>query len=266
MSVFSTVVCGVDTSPASRPLRWPDALSRRPATSSRLRRGHVRRRPGRLRRRRGARGGRRRRQGSLGTRAWSDAGRAPGDHEPSLGQPRQIRPQEAGGSESDPRRRRHASAKPSSGHCAGQRLDPPAARGAMLRPHRASARRCTAVAALHRRGAGRLRRIGIGPTRRARAGRAIRANIRTVIARGGDSFLAGARLTDPTVEEHDGNPIDVLTVLSEHADLVVVGSRGLHGIRALGSVSERVAHQAHSPVLVVRGRGAPDPYPRSARR
>jgi nucleotide-binding universal stress UspA family protein len=92
------------------------------------------------------------------------------------------------------------------------------------------------------------------------------STIRTVIARGGDSFFAGARLTDPTVEEHDGNAIDVLTVLSEHTDLVVVGSRGLHGIRALGSVSERVAHQAHSPVLVVRGRGAPDPYARSARR
>jgi nucleotide-binding universal stress UspA family protein len=28
------------------------------------------------------------------------------------------------------------------------------------------------------------------------------------------------------------------------ADLLVIGSRGLHGIAALGSVSERVAHQA----------------------
>jgi nucleotide-binding universal stress UspA family protein len=43
--------------------------------------------------------------------------------------------------------------------------------------------------------------------------------------------------------------------LSEHvgpADLLVVGSRGLHGIRALGSVSEAVAHRAPSSVLVVR--------------
>jgi nucleotide-binding universal stress UspA family protein len=30
------------------------------------------------------------------------------------------------------------------------------------------------------------------------------------------------------------------------------GSRGLHGLKALGSVSERVAHQARSSVLVVR--------------
>jgi nucleotide-binding universal stress UspA family protein len=38
----------------------------------------------------------------------------------------------------------------------------------------------------------------------------------------------------------------------ESADLVVVGSRGLRGLKALGSVSERVAHQARSSVLVVR--------------
>ena len=35
-------------------------------------------------------------------------------------------------------------------------------------------------------------------------------------------------------------------------DLVVVGSRGVHGLKALGSVSERVAHQAECSVLVVR--------------
>jgi nucleotide-binding universal stress UspA family protein len=38
----------------------------------------------------------------------------------------------------------------------------------------------------------------------------------------------------------------------EPSDLLVVGSRGLHGIRALGSVSERVAHKAPCSVLVVR--------------
>ena len=36
------------------------------------------------------------------------------------------------------------------------------------------------------------------------------------------------------------------------ADLVVVGSRGLHGLKALGSVSERVAHQARCSTIVVR--------------
>jgi len=39
---------------------------------------------------------------------------------------------------------------------------------------------------------------------------------------------------------------------AHEADLVVVGSRGLHGLKALGSVSERVAHRANCSVLVVR--------------
>ncbi len=47
-------------------------------------------------------------------------------------------------------------------------------------------------------------------------------------------------------------PVDVLVTASSDADLLVVGSRGLHGLRALGSVSERVAHRAHCSVLVVR--------------
>jgi nucleotide-binding universal stress UspA family protein len=36
------------------------------------------------------------------------------------------------------------------------------------------------------------------------------------------------------------------------ADLLIVGARGLSGAKALGSVSERVAHRAESSVLVVR--------------
>jgi nucleotide-binding universal stress UspA family protein len=47
-------------------------------------------------------------------------------------------------------------------------------------------------------------------------------------------------------------PVDVLVTAASDSDLLVVGSRGLHGVRALGSVSERVAHQAPCSVLVVR--------------
>ncbi len=39
---------------------------------------------------------------------------------------------------------------------------------------------------------------------------------------------------------------------SQHASLVVIGSRGLRGIRALGSVSERVVHEAPCSVLIAR--------------
>lgn len=49
-----------------------------------------------------------------------------------------------------------------------------------------------------------------------------------------------------------GRPVEALVGLAETFDLVVVGSRGLHGLAALGSVSERVAHRAPCSVLVVR--------------
>jgi nucleotide-binding universal stress UspA family protein len=49
-------------------------------------------------------------------------------------------------------------------------------------------------------------------------------------------------------------PVEALIAAaqSSSADLIVVGNRGLHGLRALGSVSERVAHRAGCSVLVVR--------------
>jgi nucleotide-binding universal stress UspA family protein len=50
----------------------------------------------------------------------------------------------------------------------------------------------------------------------------------------------------------EARPIPALLRAATDADLVVLGSRGLRGLRALGSVSERVAHRAESSVLVVR--------------
>jgi nucleotide-binding universal stress UspA family protein len=69
--------------------------------------------------------------------------------------------------------------------------------------------------------------------------------------------LEAAQRIAPELEEHEARALDLLNVASETADLVVVGSRGLRGIRALGSLSERLAHEARSPVLVVRTPGAP---------
>ena len=57
------------------------------------------------------------------------------------------------------------------------------------------------------------------------------------------------------VEAVDEHPVRALVDAGANADIVVVGSRGLHGLKALGSVSERVAHQAPCSVLVVRTRG-----------
>lgn len=59
---------------------------------------------------------------------------------------------------------------------------------------------------------------------------------------------------DEEIEEvrADWSAADGLSARVGPADLLVVGSRGLHGIRALGSVSEAVAHNSPSSVLVVR--------------
>jgi nucleotide-binding universal stress UspA family protein len=59
------------------------------------------------------------------------------------------------------------------------------------------------------------------------------------------SFPQSRQVPDP--------PVDALVEVSPSADLIVMGSRGLHGLSALGSVSERVAHRAACSVLVVRG-------------
>lgn len=64
--------------------------------------------------------------------------------------------------------------------------------------------------------------------------------------------LDAARRMAPDLEEHDARALDALTVAAETDDLVVVGSRGLRGLRALGSLSERLAHDAEHSVLVVR--------------
>ena len=53
-------------------------------------------------------------------------------------------------------------------------------------------------------------------------------------------------------EDSPDEPVRALTAVASEADLLVVGSRGLHGFKSLGSVSERVAHGAGCSVLVVR--------------
>lgn len=57
-------------------------------------------------------------------------------------------------------------------------------------------------------------------------------------------------LLTPEGDAHE----QILALAREHAaSLIVLGSRGRSGLRALGSVSERVAHRAPCSVLVARG-------------
>jgi nucleotide-binding universal stress UspA family protein len=70
------------------------------------------------------------------------------------------------------------------------------------------------------------------------------AEVRSIAADNG-----GFLLTD---DERD--PVDAFS--NVQADLLVLGSRGLRGVHALGSVSERAAHRAGCSVLVIRPIGA----------
>jgi nucleotide-binding universal stress UspA family protein len=79
------------------------------------------------------------------------------------------------------------------------------------------------------------------------------ATLHVVAAPGGEKVqLDPIREHAPDASLDHRSPVDALVAGSTGADLVVVGSRGLHGLAAVGSVSERVAHQATSSVLVVR--------------
>ncbi len=81
------------------------------------------------------------------------------------------------------------------------------------------------------------------------------AELRLVVAGGRGVDRAAvealrARLPAHELVEDDRSPVHAL--VEAGGDLIVVGSRGLHGLRALGSVSERVAHGAGASVLVAR--------------
>ncbi|MGH3024015.1 MAG: universal stress protein [Gaiellaceae bacterium] len=83
--------------------------------------------------------------------------------------------------------------------------------------------------------------------------RSCEADLRVVSAMSDQVDRDAAQRIAPELEESDGRALGMLVSESEQADLVVVGSRGLQGLKSLGSVSERIAHQASCSVLVVRG-------------
>jgi nucleotide-binding universal stress UspA family protein len=85
------------------------------------------------------------------------------------------------------------------------------------------------------------------------------AAVRLVVARGAssDDVAAGDFGTlGYEVAVSDEKPVPALLDAARDADLLLVGSRGVTGLRTLGSVSERVAHHAPCSLLVVRGVGA----------
>jgi nucleotide-binding universal stress UspA family protein len=88
------------------------------------------------------------------------------------------------------------------------------------------------------------------------------ADVRAVTATGSGRLfgrspgpdLDAARRAAPTLEVDSRQPAEALVGVARDADadLLIVGARGLRGLRAIGSVSERVAHEASCSVVVVR--------------
>jgi nucleotide-binding universal stress UspA family protein len=81
------------------------------------------------------------------------------------------------------------------------------------------------------------------------------AELWPVVAHGSKS-IDGQRVAAIVDRRHEDLPeeaVPALVAAAVDADLLVVGSRGLHGVRSLGSVSECVAHEAQASVLIVRG-------------
>jgi nucleotide-binding universal stress UspA family protein len=78
------------------------------------------------------------------------------------------------------------------------------------------------------------------------------APLAVITAGGGKDVDLAATEAQSEVKVVDAHPVEALVEASAEADILVVGSRGLHGLRSLGSVSERVAHRARCSVLVVR--------------
>jgi nucleotide-binding universal stress UspA family protein len=80
---------------------------------------------------------------------------------------------------------------------------------------------------------------------------ALGGTVEVVAATGGKAVERDAAWTDRVETWDPAHPVAALVERSRTVDLVVVGSRGVHGVRTIGSVSERVAHQAHCTVLIV---------------
>jgi nucleotide-binding universal stress UspA family protein len=76
--------------------------------------------------------------------------------------------------------------------------------------------------------------------------------LRAVVATGGKPPAIERLRWVYGIEWDDRAPVDALVGASHEAGLLVIGSRGLHGLTALGSVSERVAHRAGCSVLIIR--------------
>ena len=74
----------------------------------------------------------------------------------------------------------------------------------------------------------------------------------TVVLADDAASIETKELDGLTVERDERTPVVALRDASNAADLLVVGSRGLRGLKAIGSVSEQLGHESACSILVVR--------------
>jgi nucleotide-binding universal stress UspA family protein len=84
-------------------------------------------------------------------------------------------------------------------------------------------------------------------------GTCLKVSVQAVAASGGKPVHWDGLRDVEGLRWSEQGPVNALVEMSAAADLLVLGSRGLHGLAALGSVTERVANRAFCSVLVVRG-------------
>ena len=103
--------------------------------------------------------------------------------------------------------------------------------------------------------------IATGPCEQLRAGLAERAEDWLAEAR--TAVLADSPGLEIATAAREWSPVTALLQESQHADLVVLGSRGLGGFTGMlvGSTAVSVVAHARCPVVVVRGRKPQDPPP-----
>ena len=75
--------------------------------------------------------------------------------------------------------------------------------------------------------------------------------LQVVTATGGKPVEREGAWAERVTEWDPGHPVAALRDRSTLADLLILGSRGLHGVHALGSVGERVAQGAHCSALII---------------
>jgi nucleotide-binding universal stress UspA family protein len=96
----------------------------------------------------------------------------------------------------------------------------------------------------------------VRPPEEERSDREKVANAALVVAEAAAERLRSSGVREVSVHDYDEDPAEALIATAEevHADLIVVGNRGVSGVRRflLGSVAQKVVQHAPCGVLVAR--------------